>query len=117
LAAGIYQHQQEKLSSNWFPNIIMGVLRGGVELVSVYKVNRQVYQKRNIVYTTDMKLYEPLRLRFEKPLWAAMPEFGGIDTILERHCRTHPEIIKTAEADVTEGTKDTGFGRQDTAWA
>jgi len=57
-----------------------------------------------------MKLYEPLTLKFEKPLWAAMPEFGVIDTILE----AHPEIIKSAEADVTAGTKNTGFGRQDT---
>jgi len=36
LAAGIHQHQQKDANTtDWFPNIIMGVLRGGVELANI----------------------------------------------------------------------------------
>jgi hypothetical protein len=45
-----------------------------------------------------MKLFEPLMLRFENPLWAAMPQFAVIDTILE----THSEIIKQVEPDLRQ---------------
>jgi hypothetical protein len=30
-----------------------------------------------------MKLYEPMKLKFENPDWANNPEFGLIDTILD----------------------------------
>jgi len=57
-----------------------------------------------------MKLFEPLRLKFENSDWAKNPEFGLIDTIIEQH----PEIIKSLEADVIKGSKLSEFGRQDT---
>ena len=56
-----------------------------------------------------MNLFEPLRLKFEKPDWARNPEFGLLDTVLERH----PELIKIAEADVLRGCLQSEFGRQD----
>lgn len=56
-----------------------------------------------------MKLFEPLRLKFENPDWARNPEFGLIDTILEEHA----EIMKSLEADVVKDSKLSEFGRQD----
>lgn len=56
-----------------------------------------------------MKLFESLRLKFEKPDWARNPEFGLLDTILEQH----PELIKLAEADVLRDCSQSEFGRQD----
>ena len=56
-----------------------------------------------------MKLFESLRIKFEKPDWARNPEFGLLDTIIEQH----PELIRIAEADVLEGCAQSEFGRQD----
>lgn len=56
-----------------------------------------------------MKLFESLRLKFEKPNWARNPEFGLLDTLIEQH----PELIRIAEADVLEGCAQSEFGRQD----
>jgi IS5 family transposase len=57
-----------------------------------------------------MKLFEPLTLKFEDGNWARDPELGLIDTILEQN----PNMIKMLESDITQGNKDSGFGRQDT---
>jgi IS5 family transposase len=57
-----------------------------------------------------MKIFEPLRLKFEDGNWASDPELGLIDTILE----SKPELIKMMEGDITAGQSDSGFGRQDT---
>lgn len=57
-----------------------------------------------------MKLFETLRLKFEKPDWASNPEFGLLDTILEQH----PELLKLLEPDITRGEKQSDFGRKDT---
>ena len=55
------------------------------------------------------KLFETLRLKFEKADWARNPEFGLLDTILEQHS----ELIKLVEVDVIKGCKISDFGRQD----
>ena len=55
------------------------------------------------------KLFETLRLKFEKADWSRNPEFGLLDTILEQH----PELIKLVEADIINGCKISDFGRQD----
>jgi IS5 family transposase len=57
-----------------------------------------------------MKLFEPLKLKFEDANWANNPEFGLVDTILEQH----PELIKMVEPDIIGETKDSNFGRGDT---
>jgi IS5 family transposase len=57
-----------------------------------------------------MKLFEPLRLKFENPKWINGPELGLIDTVLEER----PELIKMLAPDITAGQKDGNFGRQDT---
>lgn len=56
-----------------------------------------------------MTLFEPLRLKFEKPDWARNPEFGLLDTVLEQH----PELIAVAKEDVLHGCLQSEFGRQD----
>lgn len=56
-----------------------------------------------------MKLFEPLRLKFEHSNWAKSPEFGLIDTILEEH----PGLFKLAEGDILKGSKESEFGRRD----
>ena len=56
-----------------------------------------------------ISLFEPLRLKFEHANWAQNPEFGLLDTILE----LHPELIKIVEDDITKGSKQSDFGRQD----
>ena len=56
-----------------------------------------------------MKLFEPLRLKFEKPDWARNPEFGLLDTVLDQH----PELITVAKDDVLRGCLQSEFGRQD----
>lgn len=56
-----------------------------------------------------MKLFETLRLKFEKADWANNPEFGLLDTVLEQH----PELIKLVASDVIKGCKLSEFGRQD----
>ena len=57
-----------------------------------------------------MKLFEPLRLKFEKPNWSSNPEFGLVDTILEQH----PELYGYVQADIVKGCKASDFGRKDT---
>ena len=57
-----------------------------------------------------MKLFEPLKLKFEDPDWARNPEFGLIDTILEKH----PHLLEIVSGDITEGNRDSNFGRGDT---
>lgn len=57
-----------------------------------------------------MKLFELLKLKFEKPNWANNPEFGLFDTILEQH----PELIKIVDADIVKGCMQSDFGRKDT---
>jgi len=57
-----------------------------------------------------MKLFEDLKIKFEKPNWARNPELGLIDTILEQH----PHLIALLEEDITRGQKSSVFGRKDT---
>lgn len=56
-----------------------------------------------------MKLFEPLRFKFEQSDWARNPEFGLLDTVLDQH----PELIKVAADDVLRGCLQSEFGRQD----
>src|SRR6266436_3460369 len=56
-----------------------------------------------------MKLFESLKLKFEKPDWALNPAFGLMDTIIE----SHPELLKIVEADIIQGCKQSDFGRKD----
>jgi len=55
-----------------------------------------------------MKLFEPLRLKFEKPNWSSNPEFGLIDTVLEQH----PELYSYVQGDIVKGSKISDFGRK-----
>lgn len=57
-----------------------------------------------------MKLFEDLKIKFEKPNWSRNPELGLIDTILEQH----PHLIALLEEDITRGQKSSVFGRKDT---
>lgn len=57
-----------------------------------------------------MKLFEALRLKFERPDWSRNPEFGLIDSLLD----IHPELLKIVERDIMSGCKQSDFGRQDT---
>ncbi len=54
-------------------------------------------------------IFETWRLKFEQPNWARNPEFGLLDTILEHH----PELVKLLSPDITDGEKQTNFGRKD----
>lgn len=56
-----------------------------------------------------MKLFNELRLKFEKPDWSKNPEFGLIDTVLERK----PSIIQLAKEDIVGKEKENNFGRGD----
>jgi len=56
-----------------------------------------------------MKLFEPLKLKFENPDWARNPEFGLLDTILEKH----PYLYDIVAPDITAGIKDSNYGRAD----
>lgn len=56
-----------------------------------------------------MQLFEPLRLKFEQANWARNPEFGLMDTILEKH----PELFVHLQKDIVEGNKVSEFGRKD----
>jgi IS5 family transposase len=56
-----------------------------------------------------MQLFEPLRLKFEKANWANNPEFGLMDTILEKH----PQLFEHIQADIVSGNKLSDFGRKD----
>ena len=56
-----------------------------------------------------MKLFEPWKLKFENPDWARNPEFGLIDTILEKN----PHLYDIFAADIMAVNKDSEFGRGD----
>ena len=57
-----------------------------------------------------MKLFNDLKLKFEKEDWMRNTEFALIDSILEMY----PEIFKILEADICENEKESVFGRKDT---
>lgn len=57
-----------------------------------------------------MKLFNDLRLKFEKSDWASNPEFGLLDTILEEH----PFLYGILKEDICRETKKSVFGRKDT---
>lgn len=57
-----------------------------------------------------MKLFNELTLKFEKSNWAANPEFGLIDTILE----SNPQLINLLKSDIIGKEKENNFGRKDT---
>ncbi len=56
-----------------------------------------------------MQLFEPLRLKFEQANWSKNPEFGLMDTILEKH----PELFTHIHQDIVCGNKLSDFGRKD----
>jgi len=56
-----------------------------------------------------MKLFEELTIKFERPDWSRNPEFGLIDTILEKH----PDILLLMKEDIAGNSKDSPFGRGD----
>jgi IS5 family transposase len=56
-----------------------------------------------------MKILETLKLKFEDPDWAWNPEFGLMDTILEKN----PELYEIVATDITANNKDSNFGRGD----
>ena len=56
-----------------------------------------------------MKLFEELKIKFEKPDWARNPEFGVIDTILE----LHSDIFLLFKDDIMGKSSDNQFGRGD----
>ena len=56
-----------------------------------------------------MKIFEELKLKFERPDWARSPEFGVIDTILE----LHSDIFLLFKDDIRGKSADNQFGRGD----
>lgn len=66
-----------------------------------------MYQKQR--YKKAMKLFNELKLKFEKPDWSKNPEFGLIDTILE----THLELYDIVKDDILSGVQKSVFGRKD----
>lgn len=57
-----------------------------------------------------MKLFNELILQFKRPYWAASPELGLIDSILE----INPKIINIVKDDIIGKEKENNFGRKDT---
>ena len=57
-----------------------------------------------------MKLFEEIRIKFEKPDWSRDPELGLIDTILEQHLN----IFHLFQDDILAGASRSIFGRKDT---
>jgi len=57
-----------------------------------------------------MKIFNEWLLRFEKPNWSSNPEFGLIDTILERH----PYLIAMLKGEIIGKEPENNFGRKDT---
>lgn len=57
-----------------------------------------------------MKIFNDWKLLFEKPNWASNPEFGLIDTIIEKH----PELYDIVKSEITLKESITNFGRKDT---
>ena len=56
-----------------------------------------------------MKIFNELCLKFEETDWSLNPEFGLIDTILEKH----PELYDIVAADILPANKASFFGRGD----
>ena len=56
-----------------------------------------------------MKIFNDLLIKFEKPDWSKNPEFGLIDTILEKH----PELYDIITVDILSGIQESVFGRKD----
>jgi len=56
-----------------------------------------------------MKIFNELCLKFERTDWSLNPEFGLIDTILEKH----PELYKIVSPDILPSKKAGPFGRGD----
>jgi IS5 family transposase len=81
-------------------------------IVSVYKQpnsQEKIYKKEKVCNTIEMKLFEPLMLKFKDGNWASDPELGLMDIILEQN----PKLIKMLENDITQGKQDCILGRQD----
>jgi IS5 family transposase len=57
-----------------------------------------------------MRLFESWKLKFEQPDWKRNPEFGLVDTLLEKH----PHLYEIVAPDITADIKDSNFGRGDT---
>ena len=57
-----------------------------------------------------MKIFNDWVLLFEKPNWASNPEFGLIDTILEKH----PVIYNIVKSEIILKESENNFGRKDT---
>ena len=57
-----------------------------------------------------MELYEAWKLKFERPDWKRHPEFGLIDTILEKN----PYLYGIIAPDIIDANKDSNYGRGDT---
>jgi len=64
----------------------------------------------SIILSMKMKLFESWKLKFEQPDWKRHPEFGLVDTILEKN----PNLFKIVAPDITVCNKDSNFGRGDT---
>ena len=56
-----------------------------------------------------MQIFEPLKLKFERPNWANDIELALIDSVLEQR----PDLIKMFEADIGKDSKNSVFGRGD----
>jgi len=56
-----------------------------------------------------IKLFESWKLKFDHPDWKRNPEFGLIDTILEKN----PFLYDIVGPDITADNKDSNFGRGD----
>ena len=63
-----------------------------------------------VILKEKMKLFEDFQLKFDQPNWARDPELGLIDTILENY----PFLYKLLSDDITQGCKNSIFGRGDT---
>jgi len=57
-----------------------------------------------------MKIFNDWVLLFERPNWAANPEFGLIDTILEKH----PSLYEIVKSEIVLREPESNFGRKDT---
>lgn len=60
--------------------------------------------------SNTMKLFEELRIKFEKPDWSRDTELSLIDTILGQH----PHFLLILQEDIAAGVSKSVFGRKDT---
>ena len=74
------------------------------------KIAKYIDKKIRLCNNKNMKLFEPLLLKFEDGNWALDPELGLIDEVLEQN----PQLIEMLESDITQGKSSSKFGRQDT---